>query len=148
MKWWELSTCKERVQRGKVWFRRIAAHCAVGLIMSAHMLLRSLKLRTVPGSPASRRRQEFNASSQCREGSVSLHKITTSLWEPALGKPKPKGDVLPSVVASNPLSSAQNTSAARSVAGKEPYTLHGLHLAQTEPGRLAGYRSFSCSSSP
>lgn len=93
LKWWELSTSKERVQRGKVWFRWVAADCAVGLIRSANVLLRGLHLRAALGSTASRMRQEFNESSQYRESSLSLHRIITFLWDQALGKPKPKGDV-------------------------------------------------------
>lgn len=91
VKWWELSTSKERVQRAKVWFRRVAADCAAGLIRSANMLLRGLHLRTALGSPTSRMRQEFNESSQYRESSLSFHKIITFLWDQAPGKPKPKG---------------------------------------------------------
>lgn len=72
LKWWELSTSKEWVQRTKVWFRRVAADCALGLISSANVLLRGLHLRAALGSPASRTRQEFNESSQCGEHSLSL----------------------------------------------------------------------------
>lgn len=72
LKWWELSTSKERVQRAKVWFRRVAADCALGLISSANVLLRGLHLIAALGSPASRTRQEFNESSQCGEHSLSL----------------------------------------------------------------------------
>lgn len=72
LKWWELSTSKEWVQRAKVWFRRVAADCALGLISSANVLLRGLHLRAALGSPASRTRQEFNESSQCGEHSLSL----------------------------------------------------------------------------
>lgn len=81
------------MQRGKVWFRRAAADCAVGLIRSANVLLRGLHLQTALGSRASRMRQEFNESSEYRESSLSLYKIITFLWDQALGKPKPKGDV-------------------------------------------------------
>lgn len=57
------------------------------------MLLRGLHLRSALGSPAFRRRQEFNESSQYRECLLSLHKIISFLWDQALGMPKTKGDI-------------------------------------------------------
>lgn len=69
------------------------AGSALGLTRFANMLWRGLHLRSALGSPASRIRQEFNESSWYRESSLLLHKITMFLWDQAVRKPKPKGNV-------------------------------------------------------